>query len=206
MLAVKSTAAPMMITFAGFPEADVTDTAATAATTSASTPATPHLLAPLMNDPPLVRLSLQHWSCRGESCKQGVTAAGRQLAGRQVPERVRVVLAEGAVVGKDLEVVEAVPADTLERRQERREICRALAGQCAVAPAEGRPAPVGHVDTDDPAAVTLDLTFDVRCVPQVPRVEGEANPVGADLVDQRRSLVERGHHRPVVTEVRARRF
>ena len=48
--------------------------------------------------------------------QEGLPAAPCELVGRHVPQRVGERGAEGAVVGEDLEVVEAVPARTVEER------------------------------------------------------------------------------------------
>src|SRR5262249_16768162 len=68
-----------------------------------------------------------------------------QLVGRHVPERVRPRIAERAVVGKDLDVVEPVPPGRLQRAEQCRQVGRTISREHAIAPCACRLAPVGNV-------------------------------------------------------------
>src|SRR5262249_26367342 len=122
----------------------------------------------------------------------------RELLPWNVPQRVRPRIAEGAVVGEDLDVVVAVPAAGLERREQPRQTCGAAAGKHTVGPLGGRVTPVGDMDADEAADVPSDLVEDIWRVPQMPRVELDAERGMVGVVEQLDRVAERRDHRPVL--------
>src|SRR5438270_6004064 len=100
-----------------------------------------------------------------------ISPTARELCGRHVPERVPPGVAKRAVVGKDLEVVVAVPPRALECAEDLRQRRYAVARQDPVGPAARRLSPVREVDPDEPAGMTLDVLDELRRVPEVPGVE-----------------------------------
>src|SRR5919109_1333692 len=90
----------------------------------------------------------------GEEC---FAPAAGELGGRNVPQRVGKRVPERAVVGEDLQLVEAAPAGTVERREDARDVGDAVAREEAVGEAPGRLAHVVDVDARDAADLACEL-------------------------------------------------
>src|SRR5581483_663173 len=129
---------------------------------------------------------------------QLLPAPSDELGAVDVPERVRVGDAERSVVGEDLDVVEAVPACAVERAKDGGHRRDAVSWKDAIGPAARRLAPVVHVDAGDERRMPLDLVEELGCVPEMPDVELDAERRGADLLDDRRGIVERARDRPAL--------
>src|SRR2546427_3078668 len=198
MFLVRSTTAP--ITIGGFAAPESVRAAAAAARIPAaaatSTSATRVRVVRFISTP------LRCGSCRDPPffptpC-EALTATTYELAWFDVPERIWIGRSERAVVREDLEVVAAVPAGTVERAEDRRDVGAAVARQHPVGPAASGLAPVAHVHAGEPGRVALDLVEQVRGVPEVPDVELDAERRGADLFDQLDGVVQRVDDRPVL--------
>ena len=129
--------------------------------------------------------------------------ARKRLRGRsRSPDRVGVLGAERAVVGEDLDVVEAVPAGFVERAQNARHVGDAVARQHAVGPAAGRLAHVADVHAGEAVQLSGDVVVERRRVPEVPDVEldPERRRI-ARVAEQVDRLGDRRDDRPELTAV-----
>src|SRR5579884_331416 len=121
-----------------------------------------------------------------------------ELLRRLRPQRAFERGAEAAVVGEQLQVVRPLPAGLVERAQQARQVGDAVAGEDPVGPAAARLAVVGDVDAGEAADVLGDVVEDAGRVPQVPRVELDAERRRvAGVPDQLDRLPERGDDRPL---------
>ena len=72
---------------------------------------------------------------------------------------------ERTVVGEDLDVVEPVPARSVERAEDAGHVGLALPREHAVGPAAGRLADVGHMDAHETVDLLLDVLIERLGVP-----------------------------------------
>ena len=91
-------------------------------------------------------------------------AATRELGGGDIPERVGIRAAEGAVVGEDLEIVEAVPAGRVERGEDGRDVGVAVASGTDVAALTERMAARFERDIGRAELTSLPLTIVILLV------------------------------------------
>src|SRR5438034_4028348 len=179
-----------------------------AVSTATPTSSTAHLPRPLMLLLPVVipRLeSTRRYPVNADPVSplpdavECVPSALGELGCGNVPERALPRVPKRSVVAEDLEVVVPVPPGGLERTEDRRQVSDAVSREHAVRPPSRRLAPVRDVHADESLRLAPDVVEQGLGVPEVPRVELQAERPAIGGLDEVDRFGDRRDDRPVLS-------